>query len=296
MTTATKAPARGGRARARARMVFATTALLGALLVLYPMYSQWFARVGQGDAVVDYSQMTSSQEAAERERQLAEADAYNATLSGPPLIDPFAGTDPAGTPRMTEDATRYLGLLDSDPAGIMGVVTTPKLDVTLPIYHGATETVLRTGAGHVYGSSLPVGGPGTHAVIAGHSGIPGSRFFNDLGKLAAGDTFKISSTGRELYYKVTTMEVVTPDQIGSLVVEPGVDQVTLLTCTPVRINSHRLLVHAVRTNPPPDAWSDEDAARWPIPWWIVPVGFASAAWVAMLRNSRGRAGGRAGAQ
>ena len=266
------------RRAARLRALFATTALIGVLILLYPMYAPWFAKLNQREAVLDYSQAINAAEQQRREEQLAEADAYNATLSSGLIVDPFAGTGPGGAPELDEEARAYLAHLDLDPSGVMGVVTIPSLDVALPMYHGSTETVLRKGAGHIYGSSLPVGGPGTHAVIAGHSGIPGATLFNDLHLMEQGDTFKISTFGRQMYYRVTGTEVVEPTDISSLGVVPGRDLVTLLTCTPIGINSHRVLVHAERTDPPAAAWEDSAATRVAFPWWSLPVGAAVGLW------------------
>ena len=213
------------------------------------------------------------------------ADAYNATLASGLVIDPFAGTGPGGAPwELDDDARLYLSMLDVGGDGVMGTVTIPDLDVALPIYHGSTESVLRRGAGHIYGSSLPVGGAGTHAVLAGHSGIPGARLFNDLERLAAGDVFKVSAAGREAYYRVSGSKVVDPEDVGTLGVGGGRDLLTLVTCTPVGVNSHRLLVYAERTDPPAEPWSDADAARLGFPWWVLAVVATVVVWVALARG------------
>lgn len=129
---------------------------------------------------------------------------------------------------------------------MMGYVDIPSIGVSLPIYHYTTDDVLSKGVGHLYGTSLPVGGENTHSVITGHRGLPSSKLFTDLDKVKVGDVFSIYVLGEELDYQVDQIDIVLPDEISSLSIEPGKDLVTLVTCTPYGVNTHRLLVRGHR--------------------------------------------------
>lgn len=124
----------------------------------------------------------------------------------------------------------------------MGFIEIPKIDVNLPVFHGVSDQVLYNGAGHMIGSSLPIGGNGTHAVLTGHTGIPDRKLFTDLTKLETGDEFFITVLGDKMAYQVDSIQVIEPDDISWFSIDPDKDQVTLITCTPYGINDHRLLV------------------------------------------------------
>lgn len=218
--------------------------------------------------------------------ELERARAYNRRLAveGQPVLgeaaDPFT-TRPAGTAGDADVAddsapsggsglsaadtdANYQGLLDSG-AGIMGTVLVPKIGVELPIRHGTSEPVLAVGAGHLYGTSLPVGGENTHAVISAHTGLADQLMFDKLrgfgSQAKKGDIFYISVVGRTLAYKVTDINIVTPDDFSKLTIRPGEDLVTLLTCTPYGVNDHRLLVTGQRAAIPQQAPEPKDAPR-----------------------------------
>ena len=146
----------------------------------------------------------------------------------------------------------YDTLLDLNGDGIMGFVRIPAINIVLPIYHGVEGETLEDGAGHLPGSSLPVGGPGTHAVIAAHSGLASQRMFSDLEQLKEGDLFYFSVLGDTLAYEVDQIKVVEPDDASDLGVMEGGDFATLVTCTPFGINTHRLLVRGRRVALPED--------------------------------------------
>ena len=129
---------------------------------------------------------------------------------------------------------------------MMGYVDIPSIGVSLPIYHYTTDEVLAKGVGHLYGASLPVGGENTHSVITGHRGLPSSKLFTDLDKVKVGDTFSLYVLGEELDYQVDEIDIVLPDEISSLSIVPGEDLVTLVTCTPYGVNTHRLLLRGHR--------------------------------------------------
>jgi sortase A len=143
----------------------------------------------------------------------------------------------------------YSSLLDVDGNGMIGYITITKLDVRLPIYHGTGSDVLAQYAGHIEGSSLPVGGKGTHAVISGHRGLPTAKLFTDLDKMEVGDTFTITVLDQVLTYEVDQIRIVLPDEVSDLEIDENKDYVTLVTCTPYGVNTHRLLVrgHRIKT-------------------------------------------------
>ena len=145
------------------------------------------------------------------------------------------------------DTGEYDSLLNVTPAGVMGYVEIPSIGVFLPIYHGVSNDILMKGVGHLPETSMPVGGPSTHAVLAGHSGMSGARLFTDLPKLKSGDMFYIHVYDRELTYTVDQVKRVAPTDTSALQIVDGEDYVTLVTCVPVGVNSHRLLVRGKRT-------------------------------------------------
>lgn len=176
-------------------------------------------------------------------RALQDAQAYNRSLldSEAYLTDPFdpeAVLDPTVEP--------YASLLNVQGDGVMGYVEIPSISVKLPIYHGTTQDVLDKGVGHLQNTSLPVGGESTHAVLTGHTGLAGKRLFTDLSLMKEGDVFFIHVLGDTLAYQVDEIHIVEPDETDYLVIEKGKDRVTLLTCYPYGINTHRLLVQADR--------------------------------------------------
>lgn len=180
-----------------------------------------------------------------------EADAYNDRLraSGQPMIGEPENSKDAVEGQTESTDQRYLHTLDMG-GGIMGEVVIPKIGVDLAIRHGASNDVLAQGAGHVYGTSMPVGGKGTHSVISAHRGMQDRLMFLRLDEMGKGDAFYIKTLGHTLGYRVTDIRVVKPDDTSSLHVHPGKDEVTLLTCTPFGINTDRLLVTGERADIP----------------------------------------------
>ena len=154
----------------------------------------------------------------------------------------------------------YQSLLDSG-SGVMGTIRIPKISVRLPIYHGTSQSALASGSGHLYGSSLPVGGRSTHAVITGHRGLVEAMMFTRLDEMRVGDYFYIEVMGRTLGYKVDRISVIEPHDTSKLKIVPGEDRVTLMTCTPYGVNTHRLLVSAVRSAIPGVVPEERNAAK-----------------------------------
>lgn len=167
-------------------------------------------------------------------RLLDEAGAYNDRLSGTP--NAYEGEVPP------EDHLIVPGRL------AFAWIEFPTLGEKLPIYHGTDESSLQAGVGHLERTSIPIGGPSTHSVLTGHSGMPGNRMFDDIDRLGIGDIFLVHVLDRDMAYQVISTEVVWPDEVSSLAIQPGRDLITLITCTPYGVNDHRLLVHAERTD------------------------------------------------
>ncbi|MCC8135218.1 MAG: class C sortase, partial [Ruminococcus sp.] len=182
-----------------------------------------------------YQTAVSEMDDSETERILAEARAYNESLNQ--VYSPFSNYD---------EVEGYEDILDITGTGIMGYISIPVIDVELPIYHGTSSEVLNVAVGHLQGSSLPVGGADTHAVISAHRGLPSARLFTDLDKLVEGDTFTITVLDEVLTYEVEDIFIVLPTELDKLEVISGGDYVTLMTCTPYGINTHRLLIRAHR--------------------------------------------------
>jgi len=210
--------------------------LVGLGLILYPSVADWWNNLHQGYAIADYDHAVAELDPHEHDEVFAAAEAYNGRLAGRGL-----------RLRLSEDEQEdYDAQLNVTPAGIMGVIDIPKIRITLPIYHGTEEEVLLEAIGHIAGTSLPVGGVGTHCCVSGHRGLPSARLFTDLGLLEVGDTFSITVLDREMTYEVDKISTVLPDEIDQLAIDPKKDLVTLVTCTPYGVNTHRLLVRGHR--------------------------------------------------
>ncbi|WP_368920907.1 class C sortase [Corynebacterium striatum] len=245
-----------------ARLLPLLLALAGVCLLLYPVVGTLWRNHNQtGQAQVYSQQITSEVTQAEREVAIESAHAWNVEHQGMPILDPWLA-------RITADNPDYHSYLEQlNIADAMGRITIPEIQSDLPIYHGTTEDVLNMGIGHLYGSSLPVGGDGTHAILTGHTGLPGATLWDNLKDIKVGDAVYMDVAGQKMKYQVTTLEVVLPDETSKLKPEAGKDQITLITCTPYGINSHRLLVTAERV--PMDEDEDVFAQTYtPWQWWM----------------------------
>lgn len=211
--------------------------LVGLSVLLYPTISNYYNSFHESKVIPAYETNLSKMTETDYSDALQKASDYNSTLS--------AGTQSfeSGEP---VDST-YSSLLNLSDDGMMGYITISKLDVELPIYHGTSDSVLAVGAGHLEGSSLPVGGIGTHSVIMGHRGLPSAKLFTDLDQMEIGDTFTITVMNQTLTYQVDNIAIVDPDELDLLKIDPDKDYCTLVTCTPYGINTQRLLVRGVRT-------------------------------------------------
>ena len=216
-------------------IIFILIFLVGLSVMLYPSVSDAVNRKHQSRAVASYAEEVEQLSDADYQTYFDAADAYNRQLNTTP--NAFYKPDLV---------SGYAQTLDISGTGIMGYITIPKISVELPIYHGTDEGVLQVAAGHLEGSSLPVGGAGTHAVISAHRGLPSAKLFTNLDELEVGDRFTITVLNRVLTYEVDQISIVLPTEIDQLLPTEGMDYVTLMTCTPYGINTHRLLVRGKR--------------------------------------------------
>ena len=217
--------------------------LAGLSLLLYPFVANQWNNHRQKQLISSYEQTVSNKDAAHEidyDAELQKAKAYNEALLPSILPDSFAVAQ-----AIEEDKT-YMDALNIAGDEVMGIVEIPKINIKLPIYHTTDEEVLKQAAGHLEGSSLPVGGESTHAVISAHRGLPSASLFTDLDQLKKGDHFLIHVLNETLCYEVDKISVVKPEETSSLAVEEGQDLVTLLTCTPYGVNTERLLVRGHR--------------------------------------------------
>ncbi len=215
--------------------VFGLLFLAGLSVMLYPTFSNWWNQNMASHTVSTYKETVAQIETTEYEQLLREARAYNERLAA--LSAPFVSFD---------TLTGYDDILNISGTGIMGYVSVPSINVELPIYHGTDEGVLQIAAGHIQGSSLPVGGASTHAVISGHRGLPSARLFTDLDKIVEGDIFTINVLNEVYTYEVERILIILPTETEKLAIFPGEDIVTLMTCTPYGVNTHRLLIRGHR--------------------------------------------------
>lgn len=241
---------RGKHARRKAPVVLALVFVLAGLaLVAYPYVSDYLNKVEQAKVTQTQQNVVMKTPKEDLSAYIKAAREYNRRL----LEGRVRVTDPFDPNAKTVSNKEYESMLNLAGDGVMGQITIPCIGVDLPIYHGVTGEGMDHGVGHMPETSLPVGGKSTHAVLAGHTGLPSARIFDRLDELKKGDWFIIQTLGQTLAYRVTSTEVVLPDQTQSLAIEDGKDLVTLVTCTPYGVNTHRLLVHAERCKVP-EAW------------------------------------------
>lgn len=234
----------GGKTKNKKRSKIISTIITVALIlflvvglgvIFYPAISDWWNSLHASRAISDYVTAVELVDNSELEKMIADAEAYNKKLYGNQTFD-----------MEDQEYLEYEKLLDISGTGIMGYISIPSINVNLPIYHGTSDEVLQIAAGHLAGSSLPVGGESTHSIISGHRGLPSAKLFTDLDKLVVGDTFVISILNENLTYRVDQIKVVLPEDTSELAITNGKDYCTLVTCTPYGINTHRMLVRGHR--------------------------------------------------
>ncbi len=210
--------------------------LAGLSLLLYPSVSDYWNSFHQSKAISQYAEQVAELDNELYEQLWAEASRYNESL--PQKDNRYILSD--------QERAEYEALLDVSGNGIIGYIEIPLISCSLPIYHGTDEAVLQIAVGHIEGSSLPVGGTGTHCVLSGHRGLPSAKLFTDLDQLANGDTFMLRVLDETLTYEVDQILIVEPQEIQALEIDPEMDYCTLVTCTPYGVNSHRMLVRGHR--------------------------------------------------
>lgn len=220
---------------------FALVFLAGAGVFLYPTVSDMWNQYRNVRLVSRYDEAVTDLSDNEYEKLWNEAKEYNAEHPVNSIADAFGEKDDYV---LTQP---YDQVLDPNGEGLMGSIEIPKINAKLAIYHGLSKTVLEKGVGHVEGTSLPVGGKSTHAVLAAHRGLPSAKLFTDLDQMKKGDIFILHILGKNLAYKVDQIRTVLPEETGELDIVKGEDHVTLVTCTPYGVNTHRLLVRGIRT-------------------------------------------------
>lgn len=219
------------------KLVFMAIFILGLLIFSYPLISQKFYEIKAEDEVVTFVKAAKELPPQDLDKRMALAEAYNRTLDPSRLADPYTDIEKAGR-------AEYARMLEVEE--MVGHIQIPKIGIDIPIRAGSSEDVLQQGAGHLEGTSLPIGGKSTHTVITAHRGLPNAKLFRNLDQLAYGDVFYISNIKETIAYKVDKIQVVEPSDFEPVLVVENKDYATLLTCTPYMINSHRLLVRGER--------------------------------------------------
>lgn len=267
-------------------------ALLGVGIMSYPMVASWLTQYYQSQTIDQVKDAISHESPTTIERELANARQYNEALVGGALVGPDSNVPTSEG--VADGEGGYYDLLNANNDGIMGRLRVPAIDVDMPIYHGTSEETLAKGVGHLQGTSLPVGGVSQHSVLTAHRGYPSATLFNDLHKLKIGDTFTVEVFGEVLTYQVIETQTVLPEETQAVLPRYGEDLMTLITCTPLGINSHRELVTGERVTPTPIG-DVERAGQTPeipgFPWWVLAVGGGLVAYGAFVYVS-GRAAAR----
>lgn len=212
--------------------------LIGLSLLLYPTFAEWWNSIHSSRVVASYVEQVAN----------IDNDRYNELWSEAWMHNLSLVDRPNNYLLSEEQMHRYNSLLDIGENGIMGYIEIPTIHVTLPIYHGTSEAVLQIAVGHLEWTSLPVGGTSSHCVMSGHRGLPSARLFTDLDQIVIGDIFMMHVLDETLTYEVDQILIVEPEETDALMIEPGKDLCTLVTCTPYGVNSHRLLVRGHRIN------------------------------------------------
>ncbi|SJM57577.1 Sortase A, LPXTG specific [Corynebacterium glutamicum] len=269
--------------------------IAGVAVLLYPVVVTYLRNTAQTAIADSYRNSQSTLTDSDRDWWLNSAHQYNEERAGAPILDPWLN-------RVSKNNAPYIDYQQQlNPSGeedaVMAVLSIPGIDVQLPIYHGTEAETLHKGVGHLYGSSLPVGGVDTHAVLTGHTGLTTSTLFDNLDEVVEGDAFYVDALGEVIKYEVDQITIVEPDEVGNIQPIAGGDYITLITCTPYGVNSHRLLVRGARVDMDPAETSEafKAAGLWQ-PWMIgvVIVVLIVALIIAFLvwRNARKKSGGK----
>lgn len=252
----------------RAQAFAGLAIIVGAGIFLYPHAASWVSQYHQSQLIVDLEGEQQVSENAELRAEIERAQEYNELLVGGVLIE--ANTNKPVGEVEKEGELDYFTVLRATDSGVMGRLRIPAIDLDLPIYHGTDDQTLTTGVGHLQGTALPVGGPSRRTVLTAHRGLPEATLFTYLDKVGVGDRLTVEVYGEVLTYRVRETRVIDPADADSIRVVPGEDLVTLITCTPLGINSHRIVVTGERVIPTPvedveAAGERPDIPRFP--WW-----------------------------
>lgn len=221
--------------KGKVKLILIFIFITGLIILLYPMVSSYYNSFVQSKAVSNYDKLIINTKDKDYSDLFKDVVDYNEKLSN--LKYPLAEY---------KKLSSYNNLLNINNTGMMGYISINKIKALIPIYHGTGKEVLNIGVGHLEGSSLPVGGQSTHSVLSAHRGLPSSKLFTDLNKLEIGDIFEITILDRKFTYQVDEINVVEPNDVTKLKIKKNQDYVTLMTCTPYGLNTHRLLVRGVR--------------------------------------------------
>lgn len=264
-----KATANGSKRGLAVQILLQILAMIGIGALVYSSAADWFSTLNHNAEISGYTDSVDGLTGPERAEALDIARDYNAHMPQGVLRDPYTAPQDAA---QNEAYSLYSNILRVSDNGVIGELAYPRLGIGLPVYHGTSEEVLRKGVGHLYGSSLPVGGPSTHSVLTSHSGLLNASLFTPLPKAELGDTFTVQVLGETHWYRVDRIETIEPEQTERLQIVDGQDLVTLITCTPVGINSHRLLVQGTRIDAPVSDGRQAiagDGRSAGFPWWAV---------------------------
>ena len=251
-------------------LVTSVMAIVGMGLLAYPSAASWIAQYNQSKVTADYSAQVDSVRP-DAKTQIAQAHAYNEALSSGAVLEANNHV-PTGAGSSSDSSLSYTSILKANDEGLMARLKIPSISLDLPVYHGTADDTLLKGLGHLEGTSLPVGGAGTRSVITGHRGLAEATMFTNLDKVKNGDSLIVEVFGEVLTYRVTSTKVVEPEETEALRAEAGKDLLTLVTCTPLGINTHRILLTGERIDPTP-AGDVAAAGKRPevptFPWWII---------------------------
>lgn len=251
--------------------------LVGAGIFLYPAVSNLIADLSHRQIITSHANLVSSLDEETLAEEWKKAEEYNENLMGDPVHDPFI---PGSGYAIPDNYDQVLALDD-----VMCTLEIPKINLSLPVYHGTSEEVLAKGVGHMEVTALPIGGLNRHSVLTGHRGLPSAELFTRLDELEVGDHFYIHVLDEVHAYEVDQITVVEPDELENLVAVPGRDLITLVTCTPYAVNTHRLLVRGTRVEYDPETEAQEDevttrALDYSYLWYYIPGGLVGVAVIA----------------
>lgn len=301
------APRRSAHVPRPRRFFIVLLALAGTAILLYPAAGNWFSDRAHAAEVTGYTETVDSMPLGERAAMLEQARTYNASLARGRIDDPYglaaaaaaeaAAQQPAEQAASAGEVLGYRDQLSLSPSGTIARLRIPAIGVSLPVYHGTDDDVLTRGVGHLQGSALPVGGSGMNSVLTGHSGVPEATLLTDLHDLRGGETVSVDVLGETLTYEIDSISTVLPTETDLLQPVAGADLLTLVTCTPVGVNSHRLLVqaHRVDEGSASTAVTVGGTAGAGFPWWavILCVALLASTWFVWQPVLRGGARRRA---